>query len=263
MVGQQAPEFVEIPAGTFVMGDDAGADDERPAHPVSLASFHLAVHPVTNLEYASFVQATGHRLPAIHELPVIVTAGGRDREGAFRQLAAPYAWSGGVPPPELADHPVTLVRFEDALAYCAWLTSQTGKRIRLPSEAEWERAARGGVDSRRFPWGDEIDATRSNYLSDPSLKALHGSRAVRSFPPNDYGLFDMAGNVWQWVSDWYDPEYYRQSPQVNPTGPGSGRFRVVRGGAWLTADVRMLTCAHRHKVPPDTYSYSIGFRVAY
>jgi len=257
------PEAVEIPAGDFVMGADDGDEDERPPHRVYVDAFHLAAHPVTNRDFARFVQATGRPAPAVYEMPVIVTVGGRDREGAFRQLASTYAWTDAAPPDDRLDHPVVLVRYQDALEYCAWLAAETGKPVRLPTEAEWERAARGGLEGKRYPWGDDLDPSRANYLPDPSLKAMHGSKPVRSHPPNDFGLYDMCGNVWQWVSDWYDPAYYAGSPEKNPTGPASGRFRLVRGGGWLSAEPRLLTCSHRHKVPADTYSYSIGFRVAY
>jgi formylglycine-generating enzyme required for sulfatase activity len=257
------PESVTIPAGDFVMGADDGEEDERPAHAVTLDAFRIAVQPVTNREYARFVRATGHRPPAVYELPIIVTAGGRDRERAFRQLARPYSWTDAEPPTERADHPVTLVSVQDALAYCVWLASQIGEPVRLPTEAEWEKAARGGLVGRRYPWGNELDPGRSNFLPDPSLKAMHGSKPVRTFAPNAYGLYGMAGNVWQWVADWFDPKYYATGPSHNPRGPAVGRMRLVRGGAWLTADARMLACAHRHQVPPDSYSYSIGFRVAF
>ena len=257
------PEAVRIPAGDFVMGAEDGDEDERPAHRVYVDQFHLAAHPVTNRDYARFVRATGRPAPAVYEMPVIVTAGGRDREGAFRQLASTYAWSDTEPPAERLEHPVVLVRFQDALDYCAWLTAETGRPVRLPTEAEWERAARGGLAGQRYPWGDDLESSRANYLQDPSLKAMHGSKPVRSYPPNPFGLFDMCGNVWQWVADWYDQAYYGVSPDRNPRGPASGRFRLVRGGGWLSADPRLLTCSHRHKVPVDTYSYSVGFRVAY
>lgn len=257
------PEFVTIPTGDFVMGADDGDEDERPAHRVRLDEFRLAIHPVTNRDFARFVQATGRPAPAVYEMPVIVTVGGRDREGAFRQLASSYAWADGEPPADRLDHPVVLVRYHDAVEYCAWLAAESGRPVRLPTEAEWERAARAGLAGKRYPWGDELNPSRANYLPDPSLKAMHGSKPVGSYPPNAFGLHDMSGNVWQWVSDWYDPAYYGASPASNPRGPASGRFRLVRGGGWLSAEPRLLTCSHRHKVPADTYAYSIGFRVAY
>jgi formylglycine-generating enzyme required for sulfatase activity len=157
---------------------------------------------------------------------------------------------------------VTLVRWTDAVAYCAWLSGATGHPFRLPTEAEWEKAARGGLKGQRYPWGDRFDQTKANFLADPSERAEHGTTPCRAFPPNAYGIFDAAGNVWEWVHDWYDPESHAAPARTNPPGPDAGRLRIVRGGAWLVADVRMLTCGYRHKVPADSYSYAIGFRVA-
>ena len=159
------------------------------------------------------------------------------------------------------DHPVTLVRWDDAFAYCAWLSNETGRLVRLPTEAEWEKAARGGLEGKRYPWGDRLDRNMANFLTDPSQKNSQGTTQCRTYPPNGYGLFDMAGNVWEWISDWYDPHYYDISPLTSPAGPREGNLRLLRGGSWLVADVRMLACSHRHKVPPDTYSYGIGFRI--
>ena len=177
-------------------------------------------------------------------------------------MSDPYAWRDAEPPRERLDHPVTLVRWDDAVAYCAWLSSASGRQFRLPTEAEWEKAARGGRRAQRYPWGDRFDQSLVNFLSDPARKAQHGTTPCGRFPPNDYGLFDIAGNVWEWVHDWYAADAYAASDRKNPTGAETGRFRVVRGGAWVVADVRMLSCSHRHKVPPDSYSYAIGFRVA-
>jgi sulfatase modifying factor 1 len=256
------PELALIPAGEFVMGSEDAEEDERPPHRVHVDDFLLAVHPVTNLEYARFVRETGHRVPAIYELPLVVTVGSRDRERTFRSSGQPYIWTESDPPRDRLDHPVTLVRWDDAVAYCAWLSAATGRVVRLPTEAEWEKAARGGTEGKRYPWGDRLDRNLANFLGDPGLRPQQGTTPCRAYPPNGYGLFDMVGNVWEWVHDWYDPLYYAASPGRNPEGPHHGHLRIVRGGAWLVGDVRMLSCSHRHKVPADTYSYTIGFRVA-
>jgi formylglycine-generating enzyme required for sulfatase activity len=262
MTSDLLPELALIPSGEFVMGSDDADEDERPAHRVTLDDFLIGVHPVTNVEYARFVRETGYRPPAVYELPLVVTAGGSDRERAYRATGQPYVWLDSEPPEGRHDHPVTLVRWDDAAAYCAWLATATGRGVRLPTEAEWEKAARGGIDGRRYPWGDRLDRNMANFLRDPALKASQGTTPCGSYPPNAYGVHDMAGNVWEWVQDWYDPGYYAVSPEHSPMGPRQGHLRIVRGGSWLSADVRMLGCSHRHKVPPDTYSYAIGFRVA-
>ncbi len=141
------PELARVPAGQFLMGSDEGDDDERPVHRVDVDAFDIAVQPVTNREYARFVRDTGHRAPAIYELPLVVSAGGAERERVFRETGLPYAWTDFAPPEDRAEHPVTLVRYEDAAAYCTWLSSVTARPFRLPTEAEWEKAARGGDES--------------------------------------------------------------------------------------------------------------------
>jgi sulfatase modifying factor 1 len=255
------PELALIPSGDFLMGSDDADDDERPPHRVHLDEFRISVHPVTNAEYARFVHDTGHRAPAVYELPLVVTAGGPERERSYRMVGQPYVWLDSEPPEDRLDHPVTLVRWDDAMAYCAWLSGATGRIVRLPTEAEWEKAARGALEAKRYPWGDRLDRNMANFLVDPALKSTHGTTPCRTYPANGYGLFDVAGNVWEWVQDWYDPQAYSKSPEHSPQGPRSGPLRLLRGGSWLVADVRMLTCSHRHKVPPDTYSYGIGFRI--
>jgi formylglycine-generating enzyme required for sulfatase activity len=253
------PRFIEIPAGEFMMGAADGDEDERPVRAVALDRFHIAMHAVTNAQYAEFVRNTGHRAPDVRGLPSFVSP---EAEATFRELASPYIWRGGDLPRDRGLHPVTLVTHADAVAYCVWLGTRLGRAVRLPSEAEWERAARGGVDGRRYPWGDEIDPSRSNFLPDSGLKRMRGTRPVGTFPANGFGLFDVTGNVWEWVADWYAPDY-RTLGDTNPAGPVSGTMRLLRGGSWVTHDPSQLRCAYRHKVPPDTYAYSVGFRVAY
>ena len=260
MSDEPLPLLVRIPAGEFLMGADDEAEDERPAHRVYLDEFFIGAYEVTNEEYARFVRETGRAAPAIRNLPLVVRP---DQQTAFLDLAVPFAWKDGQPPLGRARHPVTLVTHDDAAAYCAWLQSRAGRPFRLPTEAEWEKAARGGVDRQRFPWGDDIDPSRANYLGDPTLKPQRSTEEVGTFPANAYQLFDMAGNVWEWVSDWYAPGYYARAQYLNPPGASASQQRIVRGGSWVNHDVDFLRCACRHRVPADSYSYSIGFRVAY
>jgi sulfatase modifying factor 1 len=249
---------VRIPAGEFLMGTADAAADERPVHRVYISEFFMGRFPITNDEYARFIRATGHQAPSLRGLPLIATGG---RDAVFKELATPYLWNGQDPPTGHASHPVVLVSFDDALAYCRWLSDATERTVRLPTEAEWEKAARGGAEGHRYPWGDEIASSHCNYLEDPSAKRQRGTRPTGTYQPNAFGLCDVAGNVWEWVSDWYDAEYYGGGDMKDPRGPDNGNLRILRGGSWVNDDVTMLRCAYRHKVPPDTYAYSIGFRV--
>jgi formylglycine-generating enzyme required for sulfatase activity len=252
------PNLARIPAGDFLMGSADGDEDERPVHRVHVSEFFIGRFAVTQDEYGRFVAATGHPAPVVRSLPLIA---GEGREAEFQELAARYVWNADRPPPGYGSHPVVLVRLDDAAAYCRWLSFELGRVVRLPTEAEWEKAARGGVEGLRYPWGNDIDAGRCNYLSDGATKRERGTRPTGTFPPNPYGLYDVAGNVWEWVSDWYASDYYSAGDPADPQGPASGSMRVVRGGSWVNDDVSMLRCAYRHEVPPDTYAYSVGFRV--
>jgi formylglycine-generating enzyme required for sulfatase activity len=198
------------------------------------------------------VKATGHRAPALREIPSLVP---KDRLEAFRKLASVYTWKNGQPPVGKANHPVVLVTWEDAKAYCDWLAKETGQDVRLPTEAEWEKAARGGLSGAPYPWGDEPPAGRANYLPDPKLKESRGTEPVGKYSANAYGLYDMAGNAWEWVEDRFGP--YNANSAPGPDAP-----RLVRGGAWLDDNLDLLAVSHRHDVPPDSYSYSVGFRIA-
>ena len=258
MTGAATPNLARVPAGEFLMGAADAEEDERPIHRVYISEFFIGRFPVTQDEYARFVRASGHPPPIVRDLPMI-TQGGRD--AIFRELAAPYEWSGDQPPSGHGSHPVVLVTYEDAVAYCGWLARELGRSVRLPSEAEWERAARAGVDGQRYPWGNDIDQSRGNYLVDRAAKRQRGTRPTGTYPPNAFGLYDVCGNVWEWVADWYSADYYGIGETRDPRGPEGGTMRVVRGGSWVNDDISMLRCAYRHKVPPDTYAYSVGFRI--
>jgi iron(II)-dependent oxidoreductase len=216
-------EMVLVPTGAFLMGSDTGRSDERPVHRVELDAYYIDVHEVTNEQYARFIAATGYL-----------------SEGGWRTFE-----------PDRARHPVVDVTWNDAVAYTFWV----GRR--LPTEAEWEKASRG-TDSRTWPWGEEFFPDRFNYGLD-----VRDTVPVGSYPngASPYGALDMSGNICEWLSDWYDPGYYRVSPLRNPRGPKTGRTRSVRGGSWAANAVYGMTMV-RTKDPPHTYGPSIGFRCA-
>lgn len=222
-------QFVLVPAGSFEMGSRKNAN-EQPIHTVHLDEYYIGRHPVTVAQFAAFVNATAHRCD------------GNAVKDARR-----------------AAHPVAWVSWDDAAAFCRWASEATGSSIRLPTEAEWEKAARG-TDGREYPWGNEApDDSRCRFG-----KLLGGSTPVGSFSPrgdSPYGAADMAGNVWEWCADWYGEDYYRLSPGENPRGPLSGTHRVVRGGSWLPP-AEMVRAPNRHGTLPDHRFRNDGFRCA-
>ena len=225
----EIPELVAIPAGEYDMGQADGRAEERPVHRVCVSPFSLARFPVTNAQYDLFVLSTG-RNPA------------RFRSAA--DFCAPT-------------QPVVGPTWPDAAAYCEWLSAKTGRRFRLPTEAEWEWAARGGAAGKLYPWGDDPPETRPAY----SERWLRGPEAVGLSAENGYGLSGMCENVHEWCSDWYDPDYYARSPQENPAGPASGTRRSSRGGAWRH-QIKIARCAARSSIPPQLEYSDYGFRVA-
>jgi formylglycine-generating enzyme required for sulfatase activity len=155
------------------------------------------------------------------------------------------------------DQPVTSVSWFDAVAYCAWLAERTGKPYRLPTEAEWERAARGALEGKRYAWGDSPPETLPGYAG----RWLNGPEPVGSGPPNGYGLSDISENVHEWCADWYDAQYYRSSPERNPPGPASGTRRSSRGGSWRH-QIKIARVAARSSIPPEFQYSDYGFRCA-
>ncbi len=221
--------FVRIPPGWFQMGSGEGQEDERPVHRVWIDAFELAIYPVTRAEYAAFIDAAGHERP---------------REWTRPELASP-------------DLPVVGVSWLDAVAYCDWQSRQTGRAMRLPTEAEWERAARGGRDGERYPWGDEIPDWIPNRARGP----LRAPWAVTLGQPNAYGLFGISANVHEWCADWHAADAYASSPERNPSGPATGARRASRGGSWRHA-VTISRTAARSKLAPEFRYTDYGFRVA-
>jgi formylglycine-generating enzyme required for sulfatase activity len=250
------PPMVRIPAGSFTMGADEGQPDEAPAHLVELDAYLVGVHPVTNQEYAQFVRETRHRPPGVYDLPVLVLAGGRERERAYRQSATPYLWTDDGPPPGRDRHPVVLVTFADALAYCEWLSEATERPVRLPTEAEWERAARGGVEEEAYPWGNEVP----DWIPDGGRGPLAGPWPVDLGPPNRFGVSGIAANIHEWCADWHARDYYARASSRNPAGPPAGLRRASRGGSWRHA-VTISRSSARSKLDPSFRYTDYGFRV--
>ena len=239
--------MVLIPAGEFEMGSDTGAANERPVHTVYIDAFYMDTYEVTNAQYKTFIDENPEWQkenipPAFHD-------------GVYLRL-----WEGNTYPEGKADHPVIYVSWYAAMAYAQW----AGKR--LPTEAEWEKAARGELSGKAYPWGDIYDATLANYGRHHSAPI-----AVGQYPPNSYGLYDMAGNISEWCLDEYDPDFYATSPRENPFPNETikaalnnfrdvkKKDRVLRGGCWSDNGL-FLRVAYRDWGPQHYTSVFRGFR---
>jgi eukaryotic-like serine/threonine-protein kinase len=242
-------EFVRVPDGEFMMGtredelnhllakhpdwDRNAFLPEQPQHTVYLDEYWIGKYPVTNQQYAAFVKNMFRRLDLLR---VLLT------------------------PTRMADHPVNNLSRVDMRSFCAWLTQSSGKVIRLPTEAEWEKAARG-TDGRAYPWGNQPPgATLCNCNNQ-----VNNTTSVKSYSPigdSPYGCANMSGNVWEWTQDWYAADYYAFSPARNPTGPDSGQFYILRGGSWNDSDAR-IRASFRQSVQPDFTEFNVGFRCAF
>ena len=214
------PEMARIPAGTFQMGSEEGASWEKPVHRVEVSEFWISKRPVTLREFRAFQPK--------HEAPVAAESGGNPDES-----------------------PVTDVSWDDAAAYCRWLSEKTSNPYRLPAEAEWERAVRGGLEQKKYPWGDEPPVPEEK-VDDLSYRAAP--------KPNAFGVIGAHRNLWEWTADWYDPEYYQKSPEKDPQGPESGQFRVLRGGGYRN-DPNSVFNWNRGSARPQSATSVITFRV--
>ena len=223
------PGLVLIPGGNFLMGSDAGQDCERPIHRVWIDAFYLAATQVTNAEYERYLRATS--------------------------TAPPPFWKD--PNFNHPEQPVTGASWFEAAQYCEWLSSQSGRAYRLPTEAEWERAARGGLEQKNFPWGDDPPQSLPNYAT----RWQTGPEPVGRYSSNAFGLYDICENVHEWCSDWYDPNYYASSLERNPPGPATGQRKASRGGSWRH-HVKVSRCSARSSIPPEFQYADYGFRVA-
>jgi formylglycine-generating enzyme required for sulfatase activity len=273
--------FVPVPAGEFAMGSseekvDAALAlcnasygdcerswfaDEQPQHTVYLDEYWIGRTEVTNAQYQQFVDAGGYETEGYWS-----SAGWKARtvEGWERPRCLD---EDDVNAP---DQPVVCVSWYEAEAYTRWLSEESGMAIRLPTEAEWEKAARG-TDGRIFPWGNEFDVSRLNYCDancdrewkdEANDDGYAFTAPVGRYPSgaSPYGAMDMAGNAWEWVNDWYGEEYYSQSPSAAPPGPETGEARVLRGGSWYDGDLDVRSALRYNSSPGNWYDLDGGFR---
>jgi len=224
---------VHVPAGSFLMGSQTAAADERPVHRVMGSAFVLDRHEVTNARYQGCVRAGACVAPSLST--------SNARAHYFDDSA-------------YADYPVIFVSWKQAQAFCAFAGG------RLPSEAEWERAAAGSDSPRTYPWGESPpDCSKANFAGCVGDTDRVGRRVAGASP---YGALDMAGNVWEWTEDWYDATYYSSSPSQDPTGPASGRLKVMRGGCWASGESSLRTTCRKPSLP-GSWAPNVGFRCAY
>lgn len=232
-------DMIVIKGGEFFRGSNDGNRDETPRHQITLSSYAIDIHPVTNEQFVRFLEAMGGEKDTNHNDIIRMRDSRIKRSGGKLSIESGYA-----------KHPVVGVTWYGAIAYAKWI----GKR--LPTEAEWEVAARGGRESSLYPTGEDIEKTQANFFSSDTI-------SVMSYAPNGYGLYDMAGNVYEWCYDWYGYNFYELSIQEpdNPNGPLQGVYRVLRGGCWksLKEDLR---CSRRHRNNPGTVNGTYGFRCA-
>jgi formylglycine-generating enzyme required for sulfatase activity len=259
--------MVRIDGGEFYMGTDHGFPYEGPPHRVRLDGYFLDETEVTNEQFAKFTEAASYQTTA----EKLGNSGVFKPENRARDLVNGADWRNPERPGSSIegrmDRPVVHVSWDDADSYCKW----AGKR--LPTEAEFEFAERGGLENGEYAWGDELNP-KGQFLAntwqgifpeaDQKEDGFAGVAPVKSFKPNGYGLYDTAGNVWEWVADWFDPNYYSMSPTDNPKGPDTGAEKVQRGGSWLcsTNYCQGYRVASRMKTEKDSGLNNLGFRCA-
>jgi formylglycine-generating enzyme required for sulfatase activity len=261
--GARPDGMVLIKGGTFLMGTKDGMPYEAPEHETTVNSFLMDEHEVTVAEFKGFVEATGYRTDAER----FGWSGVFNRKTGEWEKVSGASWRRPDGPKSRAaqDEPVCQVSWSDAAAYARW----AGKR--LPTEAEWEYAARGGLAGKRYAWGDDLRPQGrpvANWWQgrfpqhDTGEDGFKGRAPVKSFQPNGYGLYDVTGNVWEWCADWYADNYYERAARDNPVGPDGGTERVIRGGSWLCAEnfCTNYRVAARSHATPDSGLNNLGFR---
>ena len=257
-------EFVYVPAGAFRMGDNLGEGEsrERPVHTVDLSAFYIGKYEVTNGQWRKFRDDSGY------EDPKFWPEGRPVPKDQVPYWKDPRNHGGGTPDSD--NYPVIGINWDSAVAYCRWVSAKTGKTYRLPTEAEWEKAARG-TDGRRYPWGNAVDRTYANYVGSQQYDtvmpvgtyngAKHGDLQTHD-AGSPYGAYDLAGNLMEWCQDWYSRDYYSVSPKKDPKGPDTGAYRVIRGGSFFTEPIEIRSSARSAAWPSFQGHRMVGFRAA-
>lgn len=235
---QTEPKMVFVKGGTFRMGSSHGDKDEVPVHVVSVKSFYISKYEITVKQYKEYCRATGKKMPPT------------PKEEWYQEhdRARKWIWKD--------ENPITKVTWYDIIKYCKWLSGKTGKNYELPTEAQWEFAAKGGTKSKHYSFSGSDNINEVAWYDETTYE--RGPMPVGRLKPNELGIYDMSGNAWEWCNDFY--AMYKSSKQNNPKGPSKGIYRSIRGGSWYYVD-KMAMSSTRDGPKPDYCNYNYGFRV--
>lgn len=222
------PETIAVEGGSFQMGDAEGDADEKPVHQVTVNDFRIGKYEVTVAEYRNYCENTGRSMPA----------------------APSWGWQD--------DHPMVNITWWDASSYCLWLSRMSKQKFRLPTEAEWEYAARGGNKSLNLPYSGGKSIDKVGWYVNNMREST--TKSVGKLAPNELGIYDMSGNAWEWCSDFFAEDYYANAASINPRGPEKGLFHVIRGGSWFDGYNQCKVSFRRNGSPMDLLG-NLGFRV--
>lgn len=259
VTSQPMPKMKKVKGGTIEMGNSYGLVNEQPVHTIEVKDFFIGKYEVTVEQYLAFCDATNSHYPEwleegndYHEDYV-----GYHVDYHVETGKNPYYKLLGYSRIENEDLPIAGISWYDATAYCQWLSDKTGKKYRLPTEAEWEYAARGGLKNNNSQYAGDNAIVKIGWTE---VNAKSKPHPVGEMKSNELGIYDMCGNVWEWCSDWYDWDYYKNSPKENPQGPEAGNTRVLRGGSWHSRSATS-SVSFRYYAYPNFRISLVGFRV--
>ncbi|MFC2150906.1 formylglycine-generating enzyme family protein [Bacteroidota bacterium] len=250
-------QMVFVKGGTFSMGSENGDDDTKPVHSVSLDDFYISKYEVTVSQFEMFINETGYNTdPEVDGYSYIINK--KEIWEKRKKINWRHNVKGEMRTADTYNHPVIHVSWRDVNAYCRWISKKTGIKYRLPTEAEWEYTARGGNKSKGYDYAGSNNISDVAWYRDNSGDETH---PVGQKQPNELGIYDMTGNVWEWCSDWYDKSYYKKSPQINPQGPEYGSYHILKGGS-LGSGIENSKNIIRSQGKPASRGGHTGFRIA-